>query len=150
MITHIDLTVEEARLRRLFEEWTNAILEKDVEKLMAFYAPDVVAFDAVGPLQFVGRDAYRKAWETGCDCMPESIAFETRDMRLDVGEETAFCYRIVRMGGTSKNGQSCDCWMRWTNGLRKIDGCWQIVHEHVSVPFDPESNQALIHLVPEQ
>ena len=33
-------------------------------------------------------------------------------------------------------------WMRATVGYRRIDGKWKVVHEHVSVPFNPMDNQA--------
>lgn len=149
MLTKTDISIEETRIRRLFEEWTSAVLEKNVDKLMTFYAPDVVAFDMIPPLQFIGIDAYRKSWQTGFACMPGAIEIETRDLRLTVGEDTAFCHRLVRMGGASNDGENCDCWMRWTVGLQKIDECWRITHEHVSVPINPESNQALTNLKPQ-
>jgi len=31
--------------------------------------------------------------------------------------------------------------MRVTVGYRRIDGQWKVVHEHVSVPFNPMDNQ---------
>ena len=39
-------------------------------------------------------------------------------------------------------------WVRATLGCRRIDGDWVIVHDHESVPFDPESGRALIDLAP--
>jgi hypothetical protein len=32
--------------------------------------------------------------------------------------------------------------------LRKIDGQWKVVHEHVSVPFDMETGKAMLDLKP--
>jgi hypothetical protein len=32
--------------------------------------------------------------------------------------------------------------------LRKIDGNWLIVHDHVSVPIDRQSGKALLNLEP--
>ena len=149
MLTKTDISIEEARIRRLFEEWTKAVVEKNVESLMAYYSPDVVVFDLIPPMEYRGLEAYRKSWQTGFECMPGNIEFETHDMQLTVDEETAFCHRLVRMSGTSKDGESCGCWMRWTVCLRKIDGNWRITHEHVSVPCNPENNQALMDLGPQ-
>ena len=39
-------------------------------------------------------------------------------------------------------------WIRATLCYRKIDGKWMVTHEHVSVPFDPESGQASLDLKP--
>ena len=37
-----------------------------------------------------------------------------------------------------KTGQQSDMWLRYTGGLRKMNGNWLIVHDHVSVPVDFE------------
>lgn len=148
MITNTDIAIEEARIRRLFDEWTNAVREKNIETLMCYYAPDIVAYDLIPPMQFKGIDAYRNAWQTGFDCMTGDVEFETRDVHLSVGEDIAFCHRLVRMAGTSKDGENFGCWMRWTTGLNKINGSWRITHEHISVPFDMETDKALMDLKP--
>lgn len=33
-------------------------------------------------------------------------------------------------------------WMRITVCLHREDGAWRVLHEHVSVPFDPMTGQA--------
>lgn len=42
----------------LIEQWKQAVTAKDVEKIVSFYADDIVAFDAVSALQFKGKAAY--------------------------------------------------------------------------------------------
>jgi ketosteroid isomerase-like protein len=37
-------------------------------------------------------------------------------------------------------------WVRATGCYRKIEGRWRIVHEQVSVPFDPRTSQAVFSL----
>ncbi len=32
-------------------------------------------------------------------------------------------------------------WTRVTAGCHRIDGHWLVIHEHVSVPIDPEAGQ---------
>ena len=39
-------------------------------------------------------------------------------------------------------------WNRATLCFRKIDGKWRIMHEHDSVPFDPETGLASTNLEP--
>ncbi|MEQ7005722.1 nuclear transport factor 2 family protein [Actinopolymorpha sp. B17G11] len=39
-------------------------------------------------------------------------------------------------------------WVRYTGGLRKIDGQWLIVHDQVSVPTDFADGKALLDLEP--
>ena len=43
---------------------------------------------------------------------------------------------------TGSDGKTTEVVFRSTNGLRKINGRWLIVHEHVSVPVDGVTGQA--------
>src|SRR5882724_457865 len=53
----------ETGIRDWLDRFTKAFSEKNLEAIMAFYADDVVAYDVVPPLQYVGKDAYRKDYE---------------------------------------------------------------------------------------
>ena len=52
------------------------------------------------------------------------------------------------VSGTMVSGDEVSMWVRATLGCRRIDGEWKIVHDHESVPFDPETGQALTSLRP--
>ncbi|HEV7785554.1 MAG TPA: nuclear transport factor 2 family protein, partial [Thermoanaerobaculia bacterium] len=43
---------------------------------------------------------------------------------------------------TGKDGKPLEVVFRFTDVLKKIDGKWLIVHEHLSVPVDPATGQA--------
>jgi ketosteroid isomerase-like protein len=47
------------------------------------------------------------------------------------------------------NGNQVGGWVRWTAGLRKVDGTWLIVHDQVSVPVDYTTGEALLNLEPD-
>jgi ketosteroid isomerase-like protein len=49
----------------------------------------------------------------------------------------------VRTDGTRSTS-----WLCTTLGLRKTDGRWKVVHEHISVPFDMERGKAMLDLKP--
>ena len=55
----------QAAIRELYDRWSKAFRAHDIEGIMAVYAPGdaVVGYDIVGPLQYVGKDAYRKDYE---------------------------------------------------------------------------------------
>jgi ketosteroid isomerase-like protein len=55
---------------------------------------------------------------------------------------------IGRVKSTDKGGKKRDGGVRVTTSLRKIDGKWLVVHEHVSVPFDMTTGQAMMSLAP--
>jgi len=44
-------------ITRLIDEWQQAVLARDIDKIVSFYADDIVSFDAVTALQFKGKAA---------------------------------------------------------------------------------------------
>jgi len=139
---------EERNIRQLFDDFTNAMRSMDIERIMSYYAPDVVAFDMMPPLRFTGKDQYRKSWEMGFSMMQGPWTFEQRDLNIQVSGELAVCHALNHAAGKLKDGNSMDSWMRWTCSLRKIKGKWQIVHEHNSVPIEMETDKAMWKLKP--
>jgi uncharacterized protein (TIGR02246 family) len=141
---------EEAAIRKMLDGWKVAFEAKDLAKVMTYYAPGdrVVAFDIVPPLEIVGRENYRKNYQMFFDMYDGPIQFEFRDLRIVAEGHVAFIYAVERITGVMKGGQKTDSWMRATSGLRKIDGKWLIVHDHISVPVDYETGKALLDLKP--
>ena len=139
----------EAELRRLIADQMSAISARDVDRIMSFYAAEVVVFDVKPPFQTVGSKAWRRTWEECLPYLPASFRTETRDLRLTVNGDLALAHWIWRFTDLPKNHPAAQTWMRNTAGYRKIRDRWQIVHEHGSVPFDPETLLAEFTLEPE-
>jgi ketosteroid isomerase-like protein len=55
------------QIQTLIDTYRQAVIAKDVEKIMALYAEDIVSYDAVKALQFRGKAAYARigwnAWK---------------------------------------------------------------------------------------
>ena len=49
----------EVEIRGLLDGWAEAIRAKDINRRMSNYAQDVVLFDVVDPLRYVGSDAVK-------------------------------------------------------------------------------------------
>ena len=64
MDTRSTVALSETEIRNTLEDWAEAVRARDVARIFANYAPDIVAFDAIAQLQFKGSDAYRKHWDT--------------------------------------------------------------------------------------
>lgn len=139
---------DEAQIRELIYGWVKAVRAGDINALMSNYAPDVLSFAVMTPLQYVGADAYRKIWEMCFDGFQSPIGYEIHDLSITAGETTAFSHSINRFSGTRKDGKEEDMWVRATVCYRKIDGKWMVTHEHASVPFDPESGRASLNSKP--
>jgi uncharacterized protein (TIGR02246 family) len=141
-------TSEEAEIRQLIEGFQQAIRAKDLSGVLSVYAPDIVSFDLVPPMQHVGIAAYRQPWDETFASFDGRIGYQVSDLHITAADEVAFSHSLNQMSGTTKAGQTTSLWVRWTACFRKLDGKWRITHEQVSVPIDLESGRALLDLEP--
>ena len=139
---------DEAEIKRVIEGGVEAVRARDIDGVMSIYAPEVVSFDIVPPLRYVGADAFRKVWEEVFFVYQGPIDYEIHDLSITVGDDVAFTHSLNRISGTLNNGQKTDLWLRWTACFRKINGKWLIVHHQNSVPVDLEHGKAVLSLKP--
>ena len=127
---------DEATIRGLMADRITAMRCGDAETLCGGYAPNAVVFNLAPPLvqpPDVARDvAGMQAWfkEKG-----GSVWLEERDLQVTVNGDLALCTSLVSMGAPPDSPQPFTLWYRATHGLRRIDGRWQVIHEHTSTPF---------------
>src|ERR1051326_2117965 len=95
---------DEAEIKRAIEGLVEALRAKDIDGVMSIYAPELVSFDIVPPLQYVGADAYRKHWQEGLSSLPGPIDYEITDLSITVGDDVAFTHSFNRLSGTMNNG----------------------------------------------
>ncbi len=138
---------DEVQQQRL--AWKEAFESGDVERIMSFYAPgaQTVAFDILPPLRFNGWDAYRKDWIGFLKLFDGPVSVEVRESSIIASDTVAIVHALIGLNGTMK-GKPFHLWMRGTNGLKKIDGRWLVVHDHVSVPVDITTGASAMHLQP--
>ena len=135
-------------IRRLIENSVKALQAKDVERLVANYAPDVMLFDVVNPLRDQGADAVRKRLQQWLAGFQGPIDYEVRDLSITAAADVAFSHNLNHVSATTQYGQKLDMWWRSTVGYRKLNGKWLITVEHASVPFDATSGEASLDLKP--
>ena len=138
----------EALVRMRVEDLAKAVRAKDIDRVMSFYAADIVSFDIAPPLRYVGADAKRRAWLEAFTAYTGPIAYEVRELSATTHGELAFVHSINHVNGTLASGHITDLWLRWTACFRRIDGVWLVVHDHVSVPSDLEHSRAVLNLTP--
>lgn len=141
---------DEAAIRALIETWANATRASDLDGVMALYTADVLAFDALGPLQHKGAEAYRKHWDMCMSFMPPNgqMIMEPHEVKVTVGGDIAFAHYLARCGCADEQGEQQMGWMRATVCCRKTASGWRIVHEHYSSPFDPQTMKIMENLEP--
>jgi uncharacterized protein (TIGR02246 family) len=146
MPTNPTATQDEAEIRKRLTAWAKTLHAKDLNALMALYAPDVVTFDLMPPHQVPDAAHYRKNFARWFAVMPGPIDYETQDLRITVGDGVAFCHSLSHVKGTRANGEKTDYWVRVTVGLEKRNGQWLMTHDHVSMPLDMETMKAVREL----
>ena len=139
-----------AEIKSLFDHWKAAFQAKDIDGVMQTYAPgaQLVSYDIVPPLQFKGADAYRKDYTEFFAQFEGPVRVDLPDMHIEAGADVAIVYGLERLTGKLTNGTPVDMWMRYTEGLKRIDGRWFVVHEHISVPVDLATGKARLDLKP--
>jgi ketosteroid isomerase-like protein len=138
----------EALIRQRIEDLAKALRAKDIDGVMSLYAPNIVSFDIVPPLRYVGADNKRRAWQEAFAAYTGPFAYEVYDLNVTTHGELAFVHSLNHVNATLASGHITDLWLRWTACLRRIDGVWLVVHDHVSVPADLEHGHAVLNLTP--
>lgn len=126
----------------LMDQWRCALERKAVAAMMANYLPDALLFDACPPYKVEGADGIRKAWEHCLPHFPDEFKSEHRDVQVYVDGDTAFVHGMHHFVPTPADHPCGLTWMRITLGFKRVDGNWKVAHEHVSIPFNPMTNQA--------
>ena len=139
----MNVSKEEAEIRELIKQWSAALEAKDLDGMTARYDAHAVMYDAIPPYKTVGPEAIRAAWESCLPHFPEKFESRHHDLTYHVGPEVAAVYglhHIVVPG--EPDHPAAACYLRVSVVYRKIEGQWRVVHEHMSLPFNPLDNQA--------
>jgi ketosteroid isomerase-like protein len=131
---NVPVSKDEADILALAESLLKANHDKDAAAFAAPFTPDAAVFNLAPPLIRHGIDLQEKqAW---FDSWATPVDLESRDFKITIGGDVAFCHSFLRLSGTKKGSEGrVSFWMRQTLCLERLGGVWKIVHEHTSVPF---------------
>ena len=112
---------DKAEISALLDRWAKAFEAHDIDGIMANYAPGdaVVAYDIGPPLQYKGKESYRKDYQEFLSQYDGPIHVEYRDMRIVSSGDVGFVHALERFSGRLKGGQQSDMWLRYTGGLQQ-------------------------------
>ena len=124
-------------IEQIIAERAAAMRDKDAERVVAAYAPEVVRFDLAPPLSSAGAEVTDpegiRSWFSG---FVGPLGYDVTDLVVTAGADVAFCHSLNRLAGTPHEvPEGFEMWFRATIGLRLVDGTWKITHEHTSTPF---------------
>lgn len=133
----------------LLDRRSAAARAKDLAQLMSLYAPDVVYFDVVPGLQYIGTAVLRDRFAGWFAAFASPITIELRDMTILASGDLAFAHMLNHTSGVLVNGQAVSYWVRATVCWRRSAAGWLIAHEHVSLPVEMATGRAAMALTPE-
>jgi uncharacterized protein (TIGR02246 family) len=138
---------DEGRIRTAIDAWGAAFCAKDLDRLLALYAPDAVLYDAIPPYSEDVTAMRRKIGDCLC-YFPERFAIETRDLRVTASGDVAGAHWLWRFTELPEDHPAAQSWMRSSTIWQRQGERWLIIHDHCSVPFDPETSKAVFTLEP--
>jgi ketosteroid isomerase-like protein len=149
---------DEDQIRQLLADLAAGYRAKDAGRIVASYAPDIVLCSLAPPLTVrpgepasigPGRTADMtteegvRDWLAGFGDQP--FDYETREVSVAASGDVGYAHGLSRMGSPGVYS----LWFRFTAGLRKQNGTWQIAHLHASVPFYMDQTmKAAVDLAP--
>ncbi|MFC4012002.1 YybH family protein [Nonomuraea purpurea] len=128
------MTSQDSDIRAILDSRVDACRAKDVDRLMSLYSPDIVYFDVVPPLQFVGSAEVRGNFIRWFSEYEGPIGLETHELNIAMSGDVAFVHMLHLDSGTRNNGIDGEVWIRSTVCCRRSHGTWLITHEHISMP----------------
>ena len=131
------MTQNEDQIRRLIEQWAEAVHAGDMDRVLADHARDIVMFDVPPPYDGVrGIDDYRDTWPGFFEWQARGSVFDIVSLEVTAGEDVAFAHALLRCGTPDELEANPANRLRLTLGLRKERGRWIVAHEHHSFPSD--------------
>lgn len=120
-------TSEIDAVRKIVEDWADAVSRGDRRGILAHHANDVLMYDF--PNEVRGLDAYDDTWDFFFENRRGDITFAPSNVEATASEQVAFVTCNMHCDGTSAGPLD----FRLTVGLEKLDGKWLIKHEHHSL-----------------
>jgi ketosteroid isomerase-like protein len=142
------MVAPESEVKALLDRRSEAMQIKDIDRLMPLYSPDIVYFDIVPPLRYVGTAALRDRFLDWFGRWEGGIGLENRNLGILASGDIAAVHMLIRASGALKDGRKVTYWVRTTNGCQRSNNRWLITNEHVSLPVDMASGRAAMDLVP--
>jgi ketosteroid isomerase-like protein len=128
----------ESDIRALLDSRVEACRAKDIDRLMSLYSLDIIYFDVVPPLRFIGSDAVRENFERWFNEYDGPIGLETHGLNIALNGDVAFAHMLHLDKGNRnlpKEQSERGFWLRSTVCCQRSNDGWLITHEHISLPL---------------
>ena len=125
----------------LLHEWDGAITGLDIQNVLKLCVSDVRFFDLSTEVD--GLEAYEQKWNLYKPYMLHGVTIQRHDVTIHVEPHLAFIHGYVKLtpanAGKVKWLPSVK-WCRTSLCLKKEQGQWKMMHQHISVPVEIETH----------
>ena len=128
-------------VRALLEHRVAACQAKDIDRLMSLYSPNIVYFDVVPPVHFIGSDAVRANFLRWFGEYEGPIGLETHELQVAISGDAAFAHMLHLDKGNVHVPAEQEFWLRSTVCCQRLNERWLITHEHISMPLEYKSGK---------
>jgi len=127
--------VDGAEIQAFEQRLADALRANDVDRIRAAYAPNKIPL-LLGARSLPpsgGNEAYSRTWGYSLAAVPGPVRYEWQRWRFSTEGNLGYAHGTFNVGTSVKHGQNALLPMQVTHILRKINGNWMIVHEHLSL-----------------
>lgn len=135
-------------VQEVLANYKTAVEEKDVEKFMSGYAPDIHIYDCWMNWEIKGNALWKEivsGWFAELRAEGVLLKVDFHDVVIEESSSLAFVHcAVTYTGHQESSGEKLRQMInRFTFGLKKMDGSWLITHEHSSLPINPETGKGI-------
>lgn len=128
---------DEAAILKIEDDMAAA---QTVDAILTAWDKDVVWFDML-PGEANGIKEVRKSLGAQVDAV-RNIRIKIKRIKVETGKDLAFAWSTQHLVADGRNGgPALDVVFRQTDCFERKKGHWKLVHQHLSVPFDPATGR---------
>jgi ketosteroid isomerase-like protein len=116
----------------------------NAEDALKYYdsGDDVTVFDMSGPpREYTGQKAIRADFEKGFAGLKD-LKVNFVELKVETDGKLGYARSVQHFTAKTTDGKPVDMTFRQTDILKKENGEWKIIHQHISVPVDMKTGKA--------
>jgi ketosteroid isomerase-like protein len=132
----------------VLKNYQTAVYEKDVEKFLSMYAPEIQIYDCWENWESKGISSWKEnvvQWFNGLSEDGVLLKVDFNDVVVEENSHLAFIHCAVTFAAhQEESGERLrQMTNRFTFGLKKVNESWVIIHEHSSLPINMETGKGI-------
>ena len=139
-----------SKVQDVLENYKAAIYEKDVERLVSSFSPNIHIYDCWEDWECNGISQWKKIvkeWFNGLNEEGVLLKTDFDELVVEENSDLAFVHCAVTFAAHSNSGEKLrQMTNRFTFGLRNENDSWTITHSHSSLPISIETGKGIFNL----